>query len=102
MAIGRSPETGSRASWASDRIAETNVLFISTPAGALQSQSNASHIINNPSRMPTTRSLATASDDWNLNSSKFIRQKAAAICSPRYESRGLEVAIQADRPATAT
>ena len=59
--------------------------------GALQSQSNASHIINSANRMPTTRSRATASDAWNLNSSKFIRQKAAAICSPRYESRGLEV-----------
>jgi len=68
-----SVETGSLASWASNRKVRTNRLFISTPAGALQSWSNTSHIMNSPSKTPATRSLATASDVCIVNSCRLIR-----------------------------
>src|ERR1700722_3577419 len=50
--------TGSRASCASNRRLEINVLCISVAIGALQSRSNTSHIMDSPRPTPTIRSLA--------------------------------------------
>ena len=54
----QSLEAGSLANCATSRRLRMNVLFISTAAGAPHSWSNTSHIMNRPSKMPTTRSRA--------------------------------------------
>jgi hypothetical protein len=45
-----------------------NVFFISTAASVGHNWSNASHIMNRPNKMPTTRSLAMPSEICFLNS----------------------------------
>jgi hypothetical protein len=56
----------------------------------------------NPNKMPTTRSLAIESEGSIANELRWMRQKATAICTPKYDKRGLEVMNQEAKAVTTT